>query len=66
MVIMVGHNPETTSFANLLGGLDIYNVPTCGIVTLDFDIGTWKDVGRKNGRLIFFDYPRKVDNQVAD
>lgn len=66
MVIMVGHNPETTSFANLLGGLDIYNVPTCGIVALAFDIGTWKDVNRKNGRLIFFDYPRKVDHQVAD
>ncbi len=65
-VIMVGHNPETTSFANLLGDLDIYNVPTCGIVALDFDVRSWKDVSRKKGSLVFFDYPRKADTEEVD
>ena len=65
VVVMIGHNPAMTSFANLLGGLDIYNIPTCGIVALDFDVGAWKDVGRKKGKLVFFDYPRKTDNQEA-
>jgi phosphohistidine phosphatase len=66
MVMLVGHNPETTEFANLLGGLDLYNVPTCGIVALSFDITTWKDVGRKKGALDFFDFPRQVDTRETD
>lgn len=66
MVMMVGHNPEMTLLANMLGCLDINNVPTCGIVELDFEITTWKDVGRKKGELAFFDYPRNADNQDVD
>jgi len=58
-VYLVGHNPETTIFANYLGNLDIYNVPTCGIVALEFKSGSWIEVGRGKGSLIFFDYPRK-------
>jgi phosphohistidine phosphatase len=54
---LVGHNPETTIFANELGGTDIYNVPTCGIVALEFTGNSWGDVGRKKGKLIFFDFP---------
>lgn len=59
LVIMVGHNPETTLLANLLGGLDIDNVPTCGIVALDFAEDSWRNIGKAGGELVFFDYPRK-------
>ena len=59
VVFMVGHNPETTILANYLGDLDIDNVPTCGLVTLDFEIASWKDVVKNKGVLAFFDYPRK-------
>ena len=58
-VMLVGHNPEITVLANLLGGLDIDNVPTCGIVALDFDVSAWKNVAEEKGTLVFFDYPRK-------
>jgi len=57
---LVGHNPETTTLANMLGRLDIYNVPTCGIVALDFNVASWKDVREGRGSLVFFDYPRKT------
>jgi phosphohistidine phosphatase len=60
---LVGHNPETTLLANMLGGLNIYNVPTCGIVVLEFDVGSWEDVGVRQGTQLFFDYPRKSDRQ---
>lgn len=58
-VMIVGHNPEITVLANLLGGLHIDNVPTGGIVALDFDVGSWKKVSEEKGILLFFDYPRK-------
>ena len=59
MVLMVGHNPETTVLANILGDLDIDNVPTCGVVTLDFSVSSWQEIGKGEGALLFFDYPRK-------
>lgn len=59
LVILVGHNPETTILANILGGLDIDNVPTCGVVALDFAVDSWQDIGKTEGSLVFFDYPKK-------
>jgi phosphohistidine phosphatase len=58
-VVMVGHNPETTVLANLLGRLKIENVPTCGVVVLDFAAGSWAEIEEGKGALFFFDYPRK-------
>lgn len=57
-VMMVGHNPESTAFANALGGLDIANIPTCGIVALEFPITSWKELVMGNGTLLFFDFPK--------
>ena len=58
-VIIVGHNPEMTVMANILGGLDIDNVPTCGVVAYDFTVSSWRQIKKGEGTLIFFDYPRK-------
>ena len=60
-VIIVGHNPETTVMANVLGGLDIDNVPTCGVVAYDFTVSSWQEIEKGRGTLVFFDYPRKKE-----
>ncbi|MEW6143867.1 MAG: histidine phosphatase family protein [Thermodesulfobacteriota bacterium] len=59
-VMMVGHNPAITSFANELSNAGIDNIPTCGVVLLEFDAAKWKDVGKGGGRLLEFDYPKKL------
>ena len=56
-VMVVGHNPELTTLANLLGQLGIENVPTSGIVGLEFSLA-WSDLVPGSGRLLFFDYPK--------
>ena len=61
-VLLVGHNPETTMVANILGDLTIDNVPTCGIVALDFNVTVWQDVCEGKGVLVFFDYPKKKNS----
>lgn len=66
LVMMVGHNPEMTGLANILGDLDIDNVPTCGIVALEFAVDSWQEVGKVRGSLAFFDYPRKGVFERAD
>jgi phosphohistidine phosphatase len=59
LVLIVGHNSETTVLANILGNLDIDNIPTCGVVSLDFSVRSWRKIGPGQGALVFFAYPRK-------
>jgi len=58
-VLLVGHNPESTALANALGGLTIDNIPTGGIVALEFALRTWSELKAGTGALLFFDYPKK-------
>lgn len=58
-VLLVGHNPEITILANTLAPLDLENIPTGGIVALDFDVAGWDAIDEQKGVLAFFDYPRK-------
>lgn len=61
VVMIFGHNPGFTDFANSLTKSRIDNVPTCGIVSCVFDVDTWKEVTWGNGTVQFFDYPKLHD-----
>lgn len=59
-VFLVGHNPEL----NML--VDYYvkfyeNIPTCGVVEIEFDCERWAEIEPKNAKLLSFDYPKKSD-----
>ena len=58
-VMLVGHNPGMTTLAEHLTGVEIDNIPTCGIVAVDFEVASWKDIGAVKGKLAFYDYPKK-------
>ncbi|QHT66563.1 histidine phosphatase family protein [Rhodocytophaga rosea] len=58
-VMLVGHNPGLTDLSNLLCRKHIDNIPTCGVVCIEFDIEKWNQVMPESGRFIFFDYPKK-------
>jgi len=58
-VMLFGHNPGFTYFANRLCHINIYNIPTAGIVAIDFQIDKWQDAALGKGELVFFDYPKK-------
>ena len=60
--MLFGHNPGFTDFANTLCGINIYNIPTAGIVAIDFSVETWAEVDYSKGELVFFDYPKKVSS----
>lgn len=59
-VCIFGHNPGMTELAEQLSGMEIENVPTCGIVAIGFDTDHWQQVGKRQGELLFFDYPKKA------
>jgi len=60
-VAIVAHNPGLTDLVNALSGENIYNVPTCGIVTLKLKVDHWQELGRNYGNITRFDYPKKED-----
>ena len=60
-VLLFGHNPGLTDFANSLTNAQIDNIPTCGIVACRFQSDQWTDIKWGTGKLWFFDYPKKKD-----
>jgi phosphohistidine phosphatase len=62
-LMIVSHNPGLTDFANVLTGSGILNVPTCGIVRIDFDLKSWQDITGKNGKFMYFEFPKMYKPQ---
>ncbi len=59
LLFMFGHNPEFTSFANrFIKGDYIDNVPTCGMVFIEFKIDSWSELDLDNGKVKSFIYPK--------
>jgi len=58
VALMFGHNPGYTSVANLYSDDYIDNVPTCGIVGINFNVDSWRELTSDNGVLSFFYYPK--------
>lgn len=64
VMMLFGHNPEFTDLANELANSDIDNVPTTGIVCINFDVDRWKEVAFGKGDLVFFDYPKNYLDEL--
>lgn len=59
-VLMVGHNPTLTELANFLcHEVRIDNVPTCGVLRLDYALRSWAGLPRSQPVAWFFDYPKR-------
>ena len=51
-VMIFGHNYAFTSISNRFGSTFIDNLPTCGLVWIQFDIDSWKAVEQGTTKLI--------------
>ena len=51
------HNDAITDFINKFGGIAIDNVPTSGLVSINFDVDYWTNI--KNGIIIKTIFPSK-------
>lgn len=60
-VFLLGHNPGFNFLA-----LDLVdfneNIVTCGIVEIDFDVNSWKDISSENASLVSYEYPKKYQS----
>jgi phosphohistidine phosphatase len=58
-VMLFGHNPGMTGLVNYLSDFDLDNLPTSGIVCIEFDKRAWRRISRHSGSLVFYEYPKK-------
>ncbi|HYK76360.1 MAG TPA: histidine phosphatase family protein [Daejeonella sp.] len=56
---LVGHNPGLSDLALDLCHGDIQDIPTCGIVLIEFPFDKWAMISKGTGDLKLFDYPKK-------
>lgn len=61
-IALFGHNNGITDLTIYLSDADIYDIPTCGMVLIEFPFDDWKMVSKNTGDLLFFDYPKKLQN----
>jgi phosphohistidine phosphatase len=59
-LMLFSHNYGITYFANYISDSNIDNIPTCGVVRVDFEISSWKHAEKQKGQLVYFEYPKKL------
>ena len=60
-LILFGHNEAITKFVNKFGDLYIDNVPTSGVVALQFDTNDWNSISK--GKTIATLFPSHFKNE---
>jgi phosphohistidine phosphatase len=59
-LMLVGHNPGLTEFADELSSeRSIENLPTCAVYSLEFEIAQWSELEWASGVNADFDYPKR-------
>lgn len=59
-IMIVGHNPGLTDFANFLVPDLTSNIPTCGVVSVTIDADDWNLHAGHEVALALFDYPKRA------
>ena len=59
VVMLFGHNPDLTTIVNLLGDKQIENVPTAGVVEIEFPFDNWQEIEINTGKTVSFEFPKK-------
>lgn len=59
-VAIFGHNPGITEIVNYLLKDQVPDLPTAGVVVIDFPFDNWSHVSSQTGELVLFDYPKST------
>ena len=59
-VMLFGHNPGMTSLVSHLFGLALDNLPTCGVVHLNFSVESWAEASRSMPCEATIDFPKNT------
>ncbi len=65
-VMIFGHNPGVTALNNVISKEYIDNIPTSGMVELEFDFNKWCEIEMQSGKLVRYEFPKKYLQNEAD
>lgn len=57
-VFIIGHNNAWNELVAYLLWKDVFDMPTCGVICINFDIDSWEDISDKKWEQEFFIYPK--------
>jgi len=60
-IALFGHNPGLTDLVNYLAA-HLDNIPTCGVILLEFPFDDWQMISADTGKVLMFDYPKSGDD----
>lgn len=60
-LMMVGHNPGITDFANLFLSTKIDMMPTSGIVGIEFTTDDWAEILTCKSKKLFYVFPKMLN-----
>ena len=63
-VVFFGHNPGMTSLVTNLYGLPIDNIPTSGVVHLQFNENAWSATSSAPPARAYFDFPKNESGEA--
>lgn len=64
VLFLVGHNATITELGEYLTGSTLGNVPTCGIVAVEYPGRQGFSTEQGAGRLLFFDFPKNSTSPI--
>tara|TARA_Y100000768_G_scaffold300247_1_gene234010 strand:+ start:1008 stop:1493 length:486 start_codon:yes stop_codon:yes gene_type:complete len=59
-VLLIGHNPGLTEFINKTTRINIFNLPTTGVVIINYEIKNWLDLDYKVGNVELIKFPKEI------
>ena len=62
-LLLIGHNPSMSWFADFLCDDPTINLPTCGVYAIECHVQHWSEIAKKCGKCILFDFP---SNHIQD
>jgi phosphohistidine phosphatase len=59
-VLLIGHNPGLTEFINKTTNINIFNLPTTGVLIINYEIKNWLELDCKVGKVELIKFPKEI------
>ena len=60
-LMLIGHNPGLTQLVNFFTNINLYNLPTTGIVVINFIIDKWNNIRDSKGNIELIKFPKELN-----
>ena len=59
-VMVIAHNPGLTNLINNITNISLDNLPTTGLVEIEFKINHWSNISSENSNVIDLKFPKQL------